>query len=306
MKIVVGFGSGVGDQEAHVWVTGGREDRRAGFNRTRISAVMDHGRMGPNELRAIFDEDARLYDRMRPGYPVELFDDLHVRVGLGQDSRIVEIAPGTGQATADLAGRGAQVVAVELGAELAAVLRARTTGLPVEVIVSSFEDWDAGGRTFDAVMAFTAWHWLDPAVRGPKIAELLKPGGSLVTVTTEHVLGGTEQFFADAQRCYESWDPATPPGLRLTPAEEIPAFVDEVDGSALFEPATRKRFRQDIAYSTEEYLDLLRTYSGHRALEPERRNGLLGSIGELIDGRYGGSITKAYLYEVRIAARRIS
>jgi hypothetical protein len=46
---------------------------------------------------------------------------------------------------------------------------------------------------------------------------------------------------------------------------------------------------------------VLRTYSGHRALAPAARAALLGCIAELIDGRFGGQITKRYLTELRVA-----
>lgn len=260
--------------------------------------------MSDRDLRTTFNEDAELYDRMRPGYPDELFDDLDSLVGLGPGARVVEIGPGTGQATTSLAGRGAQVVAVELGSALAAVLRRNVADLPVEVVESAFEDWIPPGESFDLVAVFTAWHWLDPAVRASKVAAALKDGGELATVMTEHVLGGTEAFFADAQECYERWDPATPPGLRLEPADAIPPATDEADDSELFEPAVRRRYRRDIAYKTAEYLALLNTYSGHRALDPESRTGLLTGIADLIDNTYGGSITKSYLYELRVARKR--
>ncbi len=42
---------------------------------------------------------------------------------------------------------------------------------------------------------------------------------------------------------------------------------------------------QDVRYSTAEYLDVLATYSGHRALPPDLRRGLLGCIRELLDSR---------------------
>jgi hypothetical protein len=168
-------------------------------------------------------------------------------------------------------------------------------------VVSAFEDWTPPDSRVDAVVAFTAWHWVDPAVRGKKAAAVLRPGGTLATITTEHVLGGTVPFFAQAQACYERWDPATPPGLRLERSEDVPAFEDEVDADPSFEAALRRRHHQDVTYTTAEYLDVLRTYSGHRALDDERRRGLLSCIADLIDREYGGTITKRYLYELRVA-----
>jgi len=256
-------------------------------------------------LRTVFDEDAELYDRARPRYPAELFDDLLDLAALGNGCRVVEIGPGTGQATLPLVARGCSVLAVELGASLAATLRRRTAGLPVEVVVGAAEDHPLPAAAFDAVAAFTSWHWLPPVRRLSTAHEALRPGGSLVTVRTEHVLGGTEQFFADAQRCYERWDSATEPGLRLLPAEEVPPALDEVDTSELFAPAVRRRYHQDVAYSTDSYLDVLHTYSGHRALDQDRRTGLMGCLRQLIDSRYAGAITKRYLYELRVAQRLV-
>jgi SAM-dependent methyltransferase len=260
--------------------------------------------MADRQLRSIFDEDAELYDRSRPGYPEAIFADLAELAGLGPSARVVEIGAGTGQATLPMAARSAQVVAVELGANLAAVLRDKTAALPVEVVESAFERWSAPPASADLVASFTAWHWLDPAVRAERVAAVLRSGGALATVTTEHVLGGTASFFAAVQDCYERWDPATPPGLRLTPADEIAPFTDEIDESPLFQPAVRRRYRADVTYDRRGYLDVLSTYSGHRALRPDQRRGLFDCIGGLIDDEYGGTITKAYLYELRVARTR--
>jgi hypothetical protein len=66
----------------------------------------------------------------------------------------------------------------------------------------------------------------------------------------------------------------------------------------------RRRHEQDVAYDSAAYLDVLLTYSGHRALAPDRREGLLACLAALIDGRYGGTIVKRYAYELRVARRR--
>lgn len=255
-------------------------------------------------LRTTFDQDAELYARARPAYPADLFAGLDELADVSAGARVVEIGPGTGQATRVLAARGAHVTAVELGPELASVLSREIADASVEVVNSAFEDWPPPVQPFDAVVAFTAWHWLDPAVRTAKAAAVLRPGGALATVTTTHVLGDTTAFFAAAQYCYLRWDPSTPPGLRLAPADEIPADLDEVDDSEQFGPAVRRRYQQDVAYTTSSYLDVLGTYPGHRALGAKRRQGLLACIAELLDREYGGKIVKRYLYELRVARKR--
>ena len=54
----------------------------------------------------------------------------------------------------------------------------------------------------------------------------------------------------------------------------------------------RPSYPARLSYSTAEYRDLLLTYSGHIALELVAREGMLDCIGELIESRYGGRITK--------------
>ena len=117
-------------------------------------------------LRQTFDETAARYDRVRPGYPAALFDDLASLCGLRAGSRVLEVGCGTGQATVPLARRGYVVCAVELGARMAEVARARLAAFPAaEVERAAFEDWPLPPASFDAVMAATAFHWLDPEVR---------------------------------------------------------------------------------------------------------------------------------------------
>ena len=45
--------------------------------------------------------------------------------------------------------------------------------------MATFEDWDAAGRTFDAVVAGQSWHWVDPVAGAAKAARVLRPGGLL-------------------------------------------------------------------------------------------------------------------------------
>jgi hypothetical protein len=109
-------------------------------------------------------------------------------------------------------------------------------------------------------------------------------------------------FFAQAQACYERWDPETPPGgSRLRAAADIHSSSDELDGSHRFGRAEFRRYEWELPYTTSGYLEVLLTYSGHRALDPQAQAGLLDCIARLIDTAYGGRVTKRYLTELRIA-----
>ncbi|MEN3269940.1 class I SAM-dependent methyltransferase [Pseudonocardia sp.] len=256
-------------------------------------------------LRATFDNIAARYHAVRPSYPLETVDDLRRLAELRTGSRALEIGCGTGQLTVPLAQLGVAVAAVELGAALADVARRNLAAYPSsEVIVGAFEDAALADEAFDLVVAATSFHWVDPAIRVTKSARVLRPGGYLAVIDTHHVAGGTEQFFRDAQDCYEMWDPATPPGLRLPTAGSIPVSKPDIDDSPLFEQAVLRRYVWEAEYSTSDYLTLMLTYSGHLALPSAQQNGLLDCIGSLMDSRFGGTVTKRYLTELRVARRR--
>jgi hypothetical protein len=91
-------------------------------------------------------------------------------------------------------------------------------------------------------------------------------------------------------------------GQGTTALTALGAHVTAVElGPAL--ASVLRSYEQEIAYSAHGYLELLATYSGHRALAPEQRAGLFACVGELIDSRYGGTVSKRYLYELRLARR---
>jgi SAM-dependent methyltransferase len=252
--------------------------------------------------REIFNEDPELYDRARPGYPPEVFADLQSLAELGPGSRMLEIGCGTGQATRPLAALGCDVVALDIGADTAAVARRRLADLPnVEVITTSFEDWPLLREPFDAVVSATAWHWVEPEVRLAKSARALRPGGWLAVISTHHVAGGTEDFFVEVQQCYERWDPETEPGFRLPAADTVEPGASDLDAGGGFGAAQIRRYEWDRPYRTQEYIDLLLTFSGHRAMEPSARAGLLDCVGQMIETRYGGGIVRRYLTQLSVA-----
>jgi SAM-dependent methyltransferase len=264
------------------------------------------GYRGPvsEQLRETFDTAAELYDRARPGYPSALFDDLADLACIGAGCRVLEIGCGTGKATLPLATRGADITCVELGANMAAVARRNLADhANVRIEVAAFEAWQLPAEPFDTVFSATAFHWLEPATRVSRSARALKPGGVLATIDTHHVKGGSEELFIGIQDCYEHWDPATPPNLRLQPASEIPLNMEH--GLAeYFDTPVFRRYEWDLDYTTQSYLDTLLTYSGHIALPTEQREGLLSCIANLIESRQSGRITKRYLTELRVARRR--
>jgi SAM-dependent methyltransferase len=256
-------------------------------------------------LRATFDDVAQLYDRARPGYPEQLFRDLEQLAGTGPGCRLLEIGCGTGQLTLPLAQQGCNIVALDLGANMAAVAREKLKPYPqVKVSVAAFEDWHLPLEPFDVVAFSSAFHWVDPALRVGKSAQALRAGGTLATIGAEHIRGGTEDFFVEAQECYLRWDASTVSPCRLPTPADIPQNSEELESSGgLFDRPIFRRYEWERTYSAAAYRDVLLTYSANRALPEEQLLGLVDCITRLIENRYGGKIVKRYMNELRVAKR---
>jgi SAM-dependent methyltransferase len=224
--------------------------------------------------------------------------------------RVLEIGPGTGQATLPMAQRGYRITAVDLGENLARVARRNLAAFPdVEVQVSEFEDWPLPAEPFDLVMAITSFHWLDHDVALPKIAAALRPGGALAITTGGHVAGSPDdEFFHEAQVCYETRMPGTPPGgMRLTHPSDIPLAAPlSIEANRLFGDPQFRRYHWLRDFTTDTYIDELNTYSSHIALPEEDRAALLACIRSLLDERYKGRITKAYLTDLVVVHRAVA
>lgn len=251
------------------------------------------------QLRATFDDAAELYDRARPGYPDALYDDLFALSGLRAGDRVLEIGPGTGKATVPLAQRGLDVTGVELGGALAAVAQRNLEAYPsARVLHADVESWALERAGFDAVVAFTAFHWLDPQTKYQRCAQLLRAGGSLAVVQTQHVHPeGGDRFFEDVQDAYERAGEGRAPPLRPDDAGDL---RDEFVASGRFEAPAVRRYLYEVEYTADAYIDVLNTYSGHIAMPPSTREQLYEDIRRLIGER---TIRKSYLAVLHVARR---
>jgi len=256
----------------------------------------------PRAWRVGFDEVAELYDRVRPGYPDDLFDEL--AAALPRSPLVVEVGPGTGQATKGLVARGARVTAVELGAHLGAVL---ARNLPtVDVVIGPFEDVDLAPGAFDAVVAASSYHWVPPEARMARPAALLRPGGHLALIALNQVASPAERgFFDEVHHVFRRHGlPGTHDAVP-THEELVPAFVDEIVAASEFAAPAVYRYRWDQRYTARGYTELKRTDSNSRAMaDPEARESMLAEVENLIDSRYDGWIVRPLTASLVLARRR--
>ena len=259
---------------------------------------------GRGPLRETFDTAAERYDRIRPLYQPEVFDDLALLAALEPESRVLEIGCGSGQATVPMAERGYRVVAVELGARFAEIARRKlATHKNATVIVAPFEDWPLPQEPFDVVVSATAFHWIDPTVRVRKAAEALRSGGNLAVIETSRRPIAPQRVIDRFRDCHKQWTSDPAPAFRPHRPGEPPECLAELEASGLFDRTEVRRYASTHEYSTEEHHELLLTFSNVLALDAERQAGLVRCIDDVIDGDLGARLRESTITHLVVARK---
>lgn len=245
---------------------------------------------------------APLYHRARPRYPDALFNDLFEVTRLAPPARLLEIGPGSGIATLVLAERGFQVVGVEMDEGMALAARENLARWDyVEIVTSSFETY-ASDERFDAILAFSAFHWIDPSERYRKAASLLRDSGFLIVADTRLVATPDgDPFFTEVDEDYEDvlGERAHAPG-----APGLEGLHDQINENGFFSHLSEHRYGWEVRHTAASYIELLDTVPWYRALEPSERVELYARIRRRIEEQRDGTVAVRFAAVLDIATRK--
>ena len=237
-----------------------------------------------------FGGDAERYDRARPDYP----DALVRRIIAASPGRnVLDVGCGTGIEARQFRAAGCTVLGVEPDARMAEFAR----GSGVEVEVATLEAWDPAGRKFDAVIAGTAWHWVDPVAGAAKAARVLRPGGLIAPF--HHVFQTPPAILDALASAYQKVAPDSPVNLSsLKQAlDAYQALFDKIaDGirqARGFSEPEQWEFGWERTYTRDEWLDQLPTQGHLNLLPPDKLAEVLAGVGAAIDAM-GGRFTMPY------------
>jgi SAM-dependent methyltransferase len=250
------------------------------------------------QIAESFGTDAERYDRSRPSYPQAMVDAI-MAASPGRD--VLDVGVGTGISARGFQATGCQVLGVEPDARMAEF--ARRGGIEVEV--AKFEEWDPAGRSFDAVIAGQAWHWVDPVAGAAKASEVLRPAGRLAVFWNAFLLPPevAEAFAAVYRRVLPD-----SPYFRgeACGVEAYSAFFaktsDGIREAGSFGEPEQWQFDWERSYTRDEWVDAVPTAGGFNLFPPEKLEGLLEGIGNAIDSA-GGTFTMGYAAVVVTAQR---
>ena len=253
--------------------------------------------------RRSFENTADVYDRVRPGYPAELFERIRRYADLAPDDSIVEVGAGTGRATTHFAEWGNPFVVIEPAPAMADAARRNLASFSnVDVRTTRFEDADLPLNTFGLFACAQAWHWLDEATRVQRIADVLYAHGTAAIIANVQVNPSEHlAFWERAQDVYRKHTPGMEHKGPFRAPDDLPEHP--LTGSSLFEDLEQMTSAWEWTLSTDEYLALCATHSNKAALDDDTRSRLLGGLGELIDAEFDGKVTEHYIAVAGLARR---
>jgi SAM-dependent methyltransferase len=253
------------------------------------------------QIAESFGSDAERYDRARPRYPDPMVERI-VAASPGPD--VLDVGCGTGIEARQFQAAGCMVLGVEPDARMADF--ARRTGVQVEV--ATFETWESAGRAFDAVIAGTAWHWVDPVAGAAKAAQVLRPGGRLAPF--HHVFQSPPEVMEALAKVYRRVVPDSPFNLSSQLTRSAldayqPLFAKIADGIREvggFSDPEQWRFDWEQSYTRDAWLDQMPTHGALTQLPSDKLAEVLEGVGAAIDAM-GGSFTMHYATVAVTAAR---
>lgn len=259
-------------------------------------------------LEWTFDTVASTYEKLRPGYVKELYQTLLDYIPIDENSHVVEVGSGGGQATAPILTTGCQLTAVECGEQFSELLKNKFKAYQkFSVITGKFEDTVFENNAFDLVFSASAFHWVPERIGYEKVFAMLKSGGAFARFANHPYRDkGNPALSQEIDEIYDQYYNKHYNIKRKTVSEYTEQQAREramIAGKYGFSDIRYALFHRKRVLSAEAYIELLGTYSDHIAIEENIRTAFFAKIKEAIK-QHGGIITIYDTIDLQLARKR--
>ncbi len=253
-------------------------------------------------LEWTFNTEAEKYEKMRPGYVSELYEDIFSYIPLDKSSNVVEVGIGGGQATLPILKTGCKLTAVEYGENLAELCRQKFKKFSnFSAVTVKFEDFECADNAYDLIYSASAFHWIPEELGYAKVFQMLKSGGAFARFANHPYKDkGREEIHEALQKIYAVYMPGTFADNEYS--EENAKKRAEIALKYGFTDISYKLYYRTRTFTSSQYILLLATYSDHIAIEENTRKKFFSEIEKAIDN-LGGQITIYDTIDLQLARK---
>lgn len=229
------------------------------------------------EFRKVFDTIPEQFDRYRPRYCPALFSDLIAYAGIGPEKTVLELGPGTGQATEPILNTGCEYHAIELGEHLVQVMNRKYGSRPnFHIVNDDFITHDFESKRFDLIYSAATIQWIPEEIAFTKTFHLLKPGGTLAMMLTKgDYRTPNEALYQKIQEVYSKYfHPETAYSHGSFAYDSAPEY-----GYVDFE---KREYPGERAFTADEYAAFCGTHCDHIVIPEPDKSKLFSGLREAV------------------------
>lgn len=253
-------------------------------------------------LEWTFNTEAEKYEKMRPGYVPELYEDIFNYIAIDKTSNVLEVGIGGGQATLPILKTGCKLTAVEYGENFTKLCRQKFKEFSTfSTVTAKFEDLVYDKNIYDLIYSATAFHWIPEEIGYTKVFEMLKSGGVFARFANHPYKDkGREEIHEALQKIYSVYMPGAISANEYS-ENEAKKLADMAQKYG-FVDISYKLYHRTRSFKASEYISLLGTYSDHIAIEEHTRKKFFSEIEETIHN-FGGQISIYDTIDLQLARK---
>lgn len=249
------------------------------------------------EFRKVFDTIPEQFDRYRPRYSAELFADFIAYAQVEPGRTVLELGPGTGQATEPILNTGCDYYAIELGEHLTDWMRNKYGAHShFHIVNDDFITYNFGVQRFDVIYSAATIQWIPENIAFSKTFALLKPGGilAMILMRTDYKTPNQE-LYNKIQQVYSTY-------FKPTETYTCGSFDYSKATDYGYVDFEKREYYGKRELTAEEYVAWSKTHCDHIVLPEPYRNKFFNGIRDAVN-EAGGRIVFFDTYVLYLAKK---
>lgn len=228
------------------------------------------------EFRKVFNTIPEEFDKGRTRYCDEVFEDLIEYSKLGLGKTVLEIGPGTGQATEPILKTNCSYLAIELGEDLAEYTKNKFSLYKnFEIVNDDFITYEFGKEQFDLVYSAATIQWIPEKIAFPKVYDILKSNGTFAMMFTRTSRkSSNEALDLKIQEAYQKY---------FRPEEEYNCKINYDNTKEYgFTDCEYHEYKKTRELTADEYIGWISTHASHITLQEPYKSKFYDTIKDAI------------------------